>query len=98
MTLHKNDICTVKVVLPGNWAEWYLARIECFEDDEGGNWQVTKFQVCGEKFLRDSYEGCYVIHDEQRQKQAKKLAATLWAPKAFKSLDEVRAAIMEIWT
>jgi len=97
MSLNKNDICTVKVVLPGAWAEWYLARIEEFDEDNKGNWEVTKFQVCGEAFLRDNYEGCYVIHDEKRQAQAKKLAGTLWAPKAFKSLDEVRNAIIGVW-
>lgn len=96
MALNKNNYCTVKVVLPGKWGEWHLARIEDFEED-GDNWEVTKFQVCGEKHLRDSYEGCYVIHDATRQKQAAKLAASIWAPRAFKSLDEVRAAITAVW-
>lgn len=96
MALNKDDICTVKVVLPGSWAEWYLARIEDFNTSASG-WEVTKFQVSGESFLRDSYEGCYIIEDEQRQMQARKIAGALWAPRAFKSLDELRSAIVAIW-
>lgn len=95
--LKKNDICTVKVTLPGRWAQWYLARIETAEDDGEGNWSVDRFQVCGESFMRDNYEGCYIINDEIKQKQALKLSATIWSPREFKTLDDVRKAILEVW-
>jgi hypothetical protein len=97
MSLKVDDICTVKVAVPGNWPAWYLARIIAFEDDNIGNWNVLKFRVVGEAFIRDSYDSCYVIHDEAKQVKAQKLAKTLWTPKAFKELDEVRAAINEVW-
>lgn len=97
MRLSSNQICVVKVVIPGNWAMWYFARIIEYEEDEQGNWCVDKFQVIGENFNRDSHEGLFVIRDEDKQVKAAKLAATLWQPKAFNSKDDIKEAILGVW-
>lgn len=95
--LASNQLCVVNVALPGAWPAWYFARIVEYEEDEQGNWCVNKFKVAGESFNRDTHLGLFVIREADKQAKAEKLAATLWHPKAFKSADEIRKAILEVW-
>lgn len=94
MNLEQNHICVAKVTLPGNWPSWYLARIVEHEEDAQGNWSVDKFRIVGETFDRDTHDGLFVIRDKSKEEAAQKLAAEIWVPKPYNSLDEVRAAII----
>lgn len=88
------EVCTVKVTLPGAWPAWYLAHILECEDDGQGNWNVHKFQVVGEGFARDSYDGLAVIREDEKQKAAQRLAKAQWGSKAYSTKEQVRAAIL----
>lgn len=89
------EICVVKVTRPGAWPAWYFAHILECDDDGQGNWEVNKFQVIGEPFARDSYEGLFVIREADKQAAAKKLAEAQWGPKSYNKTEDVRTAILE---